>query len=186
MLPAMSRMALLLVLATACSKSASHPDKTAAPAPSADPGPAPAAAPAPAAPTAATPPAPDNPQFHLKAEEGTLEVGKAEGKAGSEATATIKVEPAEGYHVSLVFPIALTLEAPAGVKLAKAELVAGGHDKSKGDATEFTEKMLQFDVKATPDKPGSYEIKGTFRFGVCDKDSCHPKKQPITIQVAAN
>ena len=27
-------------------------------------------------------------------------------------------------------------------------------------------------------RPGSYEIKGMFKFGVCDKDSCHPKKQP--------
>lgn len=139
---------------------------------------------------AAKPPAPvataDDPQFHLKPEEGTLTIDKAEGKAGAEATATIKVDPAAGYHVSMEYPIKLALQAPDGVTLAKAEYKAGGASKSAGDAETYSEKELAFAVKATPAKPGSYEIKGTLKFGVCDKDSCHPKKQPITIQVAAN
>jgi len=122
---------------------------------------------------------PDNPQFHLKPEEGTLTVDKASAKAGAEATANITVQPAQGYHVSKEFPVKLTLTAPDGVTLAKAELAAG-------DAATFTEQQLQFAVKATAQKAGAYEIQGTFKFGVCDKDSCHPKKQPITIQVAAN
>ena len=206
MLPAMSRVGLIaLALAltactgcAGCSKSAGSQDKTAAPSQAPDKVAVPGAAAdkvavpgassgSGSAEAAATPPAaPDNPQFHLKPEEGTLTVGPAEAKAGSAATATVKVEPAPGYHVSPDFPIKLTLEAPDGVKLAKTELKAGGHDKSQGDAAQFSEHLLEFDVKATPEKPGTYEIQGTFRFGVCDKDSCHPKKQPITIQVAAN
>ena len=194
MLRAMSRWLCIALALAACSKSAGNQDKTAAPAApekvavpgSGDKVAVPGAGSGSAAATpAATPAAPDNPQFHLKPEEGTLTVGNAEGAAGSEATATVKVEPAPGYHVSPDFPIKLTLEAPEGVKLAKTELKAGGHDKSQGDAAQFNEHLLEFDVKATPEKAGTYEIKGTFRFGVCDKDSCHPKKQPITIQVAA-
>jgi len=121
----------------------------------------------------------NNPQFFLKPDEGTLTVDKAEAKAGSEATANVNLQPATGYHVSKEFPVKLTLTAPDGVTLAKTELAGA-------DAATFTEQQLAFAVKATAQKPGAYEIKGTFKFGVCDKDSCHPKKQPITIQVAAN
>jgi hypothetical protein len=126
----------------------------------------------------------DDPKQHLKPDEGTLEVGKAEGKAGSEAVAAIKLTPGDGYHISTDYPIKLTLESPDGVKLAKSELTAGKGEK--GDADTFSEQALAFAVKATADKAGSYEVKGVFKFGVCNKDSCHPKKQPITIQVAAN
>ena len=130
-------------------------------------------------PTVGAAPAPDDPKKHLQPEEGTLEIGKAEGKAGAEAVAKISVKPATGYHVSTDFPTELKLEAPAGVKLAKAEL-------GKSDADSLTEQGLLLSVKATPEKAGTYEIKGWFKFGVCDKESCHPKRQPIAIQVAAN
>jgi hypothetical protein len=128
----------------------------------------------------------DDPRFHLHPEEGTLTVDKAEGKAGAELVAEIKVAPATGLHLSTDYPIKLTLEPTDGLKLAKVELTAGGRDKSKGDADTLSEKQLAFSIKATADKAGAYEIKGVFKFGVCDKDSCHPKKQPITIAVAAN
>jgi hypothetical protein len=121
----------------------------------------------------------DDPKRHLQPDEGTLAVGKAEGKAGAEATATITVTPAANFHISQEYPTSLTLEAPAGVKLAKTEL-------AKADAAAFNEKTLQFAVKATPEKAGTYEIKGWFKFGVCDPSSCHPKKQPVSISVAAN
>jgi hypothetical protein len=127
-----------------------------------------------------------DPRFHLKPEEGAITVDKAEAKAGAEATAALKLAPATGYHVATDYPIKLSLEAPPGVKLAKTELSAGGRNKEQGDASTLTEQALAFAVKATADKPGSYEIKGVFKFGICEKESCHPKKQPITITVAAN
>jgi hypothetical protein len=130
--------------------------------------------------------APPNPAFFLKPEEGTLTVDKAEGKAGAEAKGAVKLSPATGYHVATDYPIKLTLEAPAGVKIEKAELTAGGRNKVQGDAETLSEQALAFAVKATAEKAGTYEIKGTFKFGICEKDSCHPKKQPITITVAAN
>jgi hypothetical protein len=128
----------------------------------------------------------NDPRFHLKPEEGTITVDKAEAKAGTEATAALKLAPATGYHVATDYPIKLMLEAPPGVKLAKTELSAGGRDKAQGDASTLTEQGLAFPIKATAEKAGSYEIKGVFKFGICEKDSCHPKKQPITITVAAN
>lgn len=127
-----------------------------------------------------------DPRFQLKPEEGTITIDKAEGKAGAEATAALKLAPATGYHVATDYPIKLTLEAPAGVKLAKTELAAGGRNKDQGDASALSEQGLAFAIKATAEKAGSYEIKGVFKFGICEAQSCHPKKQPITITVAAN
>lgn len=128
----------------------------------------------------------DDPRFHLKPEEGKITVKQGAGKAGAEATAGLELSPGEGYHVATDYPIKLQLEAPEGVTLAKTELTAGGRNKVQGDAATLTEQALAFAIKATPDKAGSYEIKGVFKFGICEKDSCHPKKQPVTITVAAN
>ena len=49
---------------------------------------------------------------------------------------------------------------------------------------DLTEKLLAFSVKSTPDKAAAYDITGTFKFGVCDDKSCHPKLQPIAIHCA--
>ncbi len=122
----------------------------------------------------------------LGPDEGKLAItSPADAKAGAEAIARITVTPATGYHVNTEFPTKLTLEAPAGVTLAKAEFKAGGSDKAKGDADVFEEQSLELGIKLTAAKSGSYTINGTFKFAVCDKDSCRPKKETIAIQVAA-
>jgi len=190
-------LAVALVVISACGKSASNQDKEKPTTPSGEetiqvPGgekTAPtvgAAGGGDPATTGAPVASADDPRFHLKPEEGTLTVDKGEAKAGSEATAAVKLAPGAGYHVSTDYPIKLTLEPPSGVTVAKAEMTAGGRNKSQGDAQTLSEQALAFAVKATADKAGSYEIKGVLKFGICEKDSCHPKKQPFTITVAAN
>ena len=42
-----------------------------------------------------------------------------------------------------------------------------------------------FAVKLTPAASGSYTINGDFKFAVCDRDTCLPKREPIAIAVAA-
>lgn len=199
MLPAMLRAAVVaLVMISACGKSASNQDKDKPTTPSGEeriavPGAKSAAVGEPGTATEGTAQAAgapvqqtDDPRFHLQPEEGALTVDKGEAKAGAEATAAVKLAPATGYHIATDYPIKLTLEAPAGVTLAKTELTAGGRNKVQGDAETLSEQSLAFSVKATAEKAGAYEIKGVFKFGICEKDSCHPKKQPITITVAAN
>ncbi len=122
----------------------------------------------------------------LGADEGKLAIeSPVDAKAGTETIAKIKVTPATGYHVNTEFPTKLTLTAPDGVTLAKAEFKAGGMDKGKGDADVFEEQSLELGIKLTAAKSGSFTINGTFKFAVCDKDSCRPKKETIAIQVAA-
>ncbi len=179
MLPGMFRVALLALVFSgcSCSKSAGNQEK-----PAQSPPPTPVADKS-AAPTPAGGAIPDDPKMHLKPDEGTLTIDKAEGPAGSPETAGVKVTPAKGFHMSTDYPIKLSLEAPAGVKLDKSEFNSG--KGAQGDATEFGEKGLAFTVKATADKAGDYTINGVLKFGVCDDQSCHPKKQPIEITVAA-
>lgn len=122
----------------------------------------------------------------LAPDEGKLAIdAPADAKAGAEATAKITVTPGTGYHVNTEFPTKLTLTAPDGVTLAKTELKMGGPSKDKGDADVFEEQQLLLGIKLTAAKSGSYTINGTFKFAVCDKDSCRPKKESIAIQVAA-
>jgi hypothetical protein len=193
----MSRLALLtLCVAAACSKSAGNQDKVSAPPPS--PGGQDVIAVPQGGPTMGHPqaqaqdgapakPSPaDTDRSRLKPEEGKLAiVPPADARAGAEAVAKITVTPATGYHVNTEYPTKLTLTSPQGVTLAKAELVAGGHDKAKGDADDFDEKQLAFAVKLTAAATGSYTINGSFKFAVCDASQCLPKKETIAITVAA-
>ncbi len=126
----------------------------------------------------------DNP-FRLKPEEGTLAiVAPAEGPAGAEVVATVNVTPAGPYHINLEFPTKLDLTGPAAVVITKPKLTAGGHDKAKGDADAFEDGKLTFTVRMTA-QPGAHTVTGTFKFAVCDKDTCLAKKEQISIAVAA-
>jgi hypothetical protein len=122
----------------------------------------------------------------LKPDEGRISIEvPSQVTAGSEVIAKVLVTPAGVYKINQEFPTKLTLESPAGVTLAKAQLTAGGHDKAKGDADAFEDKQLAFTVKLTPTS-GNHTINGTFKFAVCDKDTCLAKKEQISIAVAAN
>jgi len=188
----MSRLLCLLLVTAACSKSAGNQDKVASPPPAsggADVIAVPQAGTGPSmgkAPEAAKPPAGDDDRFKLKPEEGKLAIDPpADAKAGAESVATIRVTPGAGYHVNTEYPVKLTLTAPTGVTLAKAEYVAGGHTKGKGDADALDDNQLALSVKLTPAATGSYTINGNFKFAVCDKDQCLAKKETIAIVVAA-
>jgi hypothetical protein len=124
--------------------------------------------------------------YKLKPEEGQLSVEvPPDAVAGKETTARVIVTPTQKFKINFEFSTKLTLEPPADVTLAKAELKAGGPSKAQGDAEKFEEKQLAFAVKLTPTKSGSHTINGTFKFAVCDKDQCRAKREPIAIQVAA-
>jgi hypothetical protein len=122
----------------------------------------------------------------LHPEEGTLAIEPPpDAKAGAEATAKIVITPATSYHVNTEFPVKLELQPAAGVTLPKALFVAGGN-KGKGDADAFDERQLAFAIKLTPAQAGNVTVSGTIKFAVCDKDSCLPKKEPVSIAFVAN
>src|SRR3569623_605675 len=101
MIAGMFRSVLLAVAIASCGKSAGNQEMPAIPPP--PPGPMEIA------PTPTSPP-PDDPRLHLKPDEGTLTIDKAEGPAGAEASAGVKITPGTGFHMSTDYPITLTLE----------------------------------------------------------------------------
>ena len=163
-------LAVVLPLAVACSKSAESKGAPSSPAPGMN-GSGPAA-PAPAGPTAAGGDQNDS-SFNLQI------ASPEPGKAGAEVVAHVTVTPGAGYHVNQDFPTKLVVTPPDGVKVAKAE-------QHKEDAAELTTTKLQFDVKLTADKAGSYKVPATFKFAVCTESSCDPKKREIAFDLAAN
>lgn len=127
-------------------------------------------------------------RLKLQPEEGKLAIeSPSDAKANAETTAKVSVTAGKEYKVNVEFPTKLILETTNGVTIAKAELKAGGHDKSKGDADVFDEQQLVFAVKVTPTAAGNHTINGTFKFAVCDKagSTCLAKKERIAIQLAA-
>ncbi|MCX5742496.1 MAG: hypothetical protein NT062_08375 [Proteobacteria bacterium] len=125
-------------------------------------------------------------RFRLKPSEGKLAIElPADLKPGTEASAKLTVTPAEGFKVNAEYPTKLSLQAPAGVTLAKSEFSGGGADKAKGDADQLDEKGLVITVKLTATAAGSYTVNGTFKFAVCDHDQCLAKKETIALQIAA-
>jgi hypothetical protein len=184
---------------SACSKSAANQDKVSSPPPAGgqDVIAVPQGASAPTMGGAAkpagggpveVPPAPgaDDSRLRLQPNEGTLAIEPpADAKAGAEAVARITVKPGKGFHVNTEYPIKLNLTPPSGVTLAKTELTAGGNDKGKGDADALDEQNLAFAVKLTPAAGGNYTVSGKFKFAVCDATQCLPKKEDISITLAA-
>ncbi|HWU90754.1 MAG TPA: hypothetical protein VN253_25990 [Kofleriaceae bacterium] len=125
-------------------------------------------------------------EFKLKPEEGQLSIEvPPDAKAGAETIAKVIVTPGPKFKINFEYPIKLTLEANPNVTIPKPELKAGGPSQVKGDAEKFEEKQLAFVVKLTPTASGNHTITGNFKFAVCDKDQCLPKREAISIQVAA-
>lgn len=98
--------------------------------------------------------------------------------AGKPTKARIRMTPKAPWHVNLDYPTSLTLEATAGIQLAKPKL-------KKADATRLDEGGVEFTVTLTPQAAGNAKVKGTLRFAVCQDDSCAPARAPVVIEVAA-
>lgn len=98
--------------------------------------------------------------------------------AGLEQAYKVSVAPGKGFHMNKDYPTKLTLELPAGVSSPKPILLAE-------DAAQFTEQALSFDVKLAAAAKGEYTIPATLKFAVCTDSTCNPKKQALSLKLAA-
>ncbi|MBK8169091.1 MAG: hypothetical protein IPK60_01950 [Sandaracinaceae bacterium] len=147
-----------------------HADETTSP-PTAAPveqAPAPAAAPVVAAPAG---PVVTDTGFELRA---TPEAGYRAGQAG---TFAIALTPSGNYHVNQEYPIRVTLRAPSGVTLQKAELV-------RADAAEFGERLARFSVPFTATAAGTPRVEAEVDFAVCTPENCMPDRRTVAVTLA--
>ncbi len=125
---------------------------------------------------------PGNPVVKEGAPDGedryTLQIEPpAEAKAGAQGVVKVKVLPKDPWHMNLDYPTKLTVEAPGGVELAKAE-------QKKGDATALTDASCEFDVAFTASEAGDKSFSGKFKFAICQDEACSPIQEDIQFQVA--
>lgn len=100
--------------------------------------------------------------------------GDTKVKKGKKATVTVTLTADNPWHMNKDFPTALTLKAPAGVKLAKTTF-------KKGDASTFSEHKMEYKVEVTGKAVGKQTITGKIKFAICKKDSCSPAKADVSI-----
>ena len=98
-------------------------------------------------------------------------------KAGASGVARIVITPAAGWKMNHEFPTKITVEAPADVKVTKAE-------QKKGDAASFTDKGASFEVPFTATAAGDKSFQAKLKFAVCTDATCDPKKEELAWVVA--
>jgi hypothetical protein len=98
-------------------------------------------------------------------------------KVGQAARAVVRVVPKHPWKVNLRYPIRLKLQPPAGVEVAKTDLVAA-------DA-QVSEKEAKFQVGYTLKEAGAKTVSGELKFSVCVADKCDIKKEAVSWTTSA-
>jgi hypothetical protein len=107
-----------------------------------------------------------------------VNVSAAPAKVSAKGSATISVEPTDGFKMNLEYPTKVTLKAPDGVTLEKSKL-------SAKDASKLDKTGAVFNVAFTASEPGKKTVTGELRFAVCTDNECLPKTEAVSFVVDA-
>jgi hypothetical protein len=107
-----------------------------------------------------------------------LNVSAAPAKVSAKGSATISVEPTDGFKMNLEYPTKVNLKAPDGVTLEKVKLTAK-------DAAKLDKTGAVFNVAFTATEAGKKTVTGEIKFAVCTDDECVPKTEAISFVVDA-
>jgi hypothetical protein len=104
-------------------------------------------------------------------------VTTAPATAGAALSVDLQLTPADGYKVNGEYPIALEINAPADVAVAKTKL-------TKGDASVRHDRAT-FRVSLTPRTSGSKRVGLRLKFALCTDTTCEPRKHAseLTLDV---
>jgi hypothetical protein len=90
-----------------------------------------------------------------------------------DATLTVEVHGASGYHVNSLYPVALELHATNAN--APAQL-------RRADVAELTQAVASFRVPVHVTGRGA-AVTGTMRFAVCSEQNCVPQTQAFAVNL---
>lgn len=102
-------------------------------------------------------------------------VGEPEYTAGTPGKLKLTLEARGGYHVNQDYPMKVQLKAAGGLTLPKSSL-------GKGDASEFGEKVVNFELPFTAE-PGSRDISADVDFAVCTAETCVPDQRTVVLSL---
>jgi hypothetical protein len=98
--------------------------------------------------------------------------------ANQEGEVEIRLVPRNGYHVNQEYPIRLTVTPPSGVTLPRSEF-------DKAAAKEFGDPRAVFGVRFTPSAAGEQAFTASFRFSVCNPQTCLLPQENLRWSVTA-
>jgi len=141
--------------------------------------------PTPAAQGAATPAAepadaPPNLQApsESQGENYDLTVSGQDGYAAGELSSfSISLTPRGEWHVNQEYPMHIVLAAEDGVTLPKSEL-------ERGDAAEYGERSVRFDVPFTAATAGPKRVAAKVFFAVCTDENCMPQERTVALALS--
>lgn len=107
-----------------------------------------------------------------------LAVSAKPARVSTQSTASISVEPTDGFKMNLEYPTKVTLKAPEGVTLEKDRLTAK-------DAAKLDKTGAVFNIGFTASERGKKTVTGEIKFAVCTEDECVPKSEAISFVVDA-
>ncbi len=97
-------------------------------------------------------------------------------RAGERGKIILFIEPTAKVHVNAQAPLKITLEAPAGLKLEKAQL---GHR----DAVQIGAEAPRFEVPFSAISTGKQEAKAHLDFFICSDTWCVKQVRTVAIAV---
>jgi hypothetical protein len=114
------------------------------------------------------------------AADDTFEIKKTDGTAavGGKATASVTITAKRGWHLNQEAPLSLKLAPVPGVVVDKPQL-------GRADLAASSETAARFDVVLTLSEPGKKVIEAEAGFVLCQKDSCRPVKEKLTLAAEA-
>lgn len=89
---------------------------------------------------------------------------------GASGTARLLVTTKTGWKLNNEYPTKLQIVSPSGVSIDKAK-------QKRGDAVHWAKHSAEFQVKITAKAAGNKPFTGKFKFAVCTKTTCDPKKE---------
>ncbi len=99
-------------------------------------------------------------------------------KAGETGNLVLFIHPKAGTHVHPQAPLAISLEAPPALKLAKEKL---GHK----DAVDPKAEAPRFEVPFAVAAAGRYELKAVVDFFICSDTWCVKQVRSLSVPVVA-
>ncbi|NOY90278.1 MAG: hypothetical protein GXP55_03640 [Deltaproteobacteria bacterium] len=139
-----------------------------------------AATPAAAEPTAEPADAPPDLQAASEAQGDNFELsvsGQDGYAAGELSSFSISLTPRGEWHVNQEYPLHIVLAAEDGVTLPKTEL-------ERGDAAEYGERAVRFDVPFTAASAGAKRVAAKVFFAVCTDENCMPQERTVALALS--
>ncbi len=99
-------------------------------------------------------------------------------KVGAPGKVVLWIRPRGGTHVHPQAPLALSLQAPPALKLAREKL---GHR----DAVDPKSEAPRFEIPVTASAAGAYSVQASVDFFLCSDTWCVKQVRSISIPITA-